>query len=93
MSGFAAVKSLKKIFFFFKKIKKFLPGYWPSKPCAEFLLNKLVSRYLTFGDFTVPKNCSSQKNIDKTRKIKKKKFSAPFWKKLFHKFFQDKIKP
>ena len=83
----------KKNFFFFKKIKKFLPGYWPSKPCAEFLLNKLVSRYLTFGDFTVPKNCSSQKNIDKTRKIKKKNSAHRFGKNYFTNFFKIRLNP
>ena len=30
-----------------------------SKQCAEIFLNKWVSRYLTVGNFTAPKNCSS----------------------------------
>ena len=28
----------------------------------KFFLNKWVSRYLSLGDFKVPKNCSSQQN-------------------------------
>ena len=94
---FAAVKSLKKNFFFQKKIKEFLPAYWPtrsSKRCAELFLNELVSRYLTFGDFTVSKNCSSQKNINKTRKIKNQENSAhSFGKNYLTNFFKKGLNP
>ena len=55
---FCRKKFLKKNFF----EKKFLPAYLCRclLRCAEFLLNKWVSTYLGFGDFKVPKNCSSQ---------------------------------
>ena len=56
MSGFAVVKKT------FKKKKipfSFLVKRRPSKRRADF---KWVSRYLTFGDFMVPKNCSLQQS-------------------------------
>ena len=77
MSGFAVVKKapnhwqkyfLKKNFFIlFVQIRS-------SKRCSEFFKNKWVSRYLTFGDFTDPEDCSSQQNYwynKNDKKIKK----------------------
>ena len=53
-------KSLKKIFF----EKKFLPAYLCRYDLQngvwKFFLNKWVSRYLSWGDFKIPKYCSSQ---------------------------------
>ena len=53
-------KSLKKIFF----EKKFLPAYMCrydlQNGVRKLFKNKWVSRYLSFGDFKVPKNWSSQ---------------------------------
>ena len=54
----------------------------------------MVSRYLTFGDFTVSKNCSSQKNINKTRKIKNQENSAhSFGKNYLTNFFKKGLNP
>ena len=48
----------------FSKKKKNLPaylcGYDLQNGVRKYFLNKCLSRYLSFGDFTVPKNCSSQ---------------------------------
>ena len=56
ISGFAAVKKA-----FLKK--KFLKLTCTDKiyktVCGNVFENKWVSRYLTFGDFLVPKSCSS----------------------------------
>ena len=54
-------KSLKKNF---QKKKKILPAYLCrydlQNGVEKLFLNKWVSRYLSLGDFKVPKNCSSQ---------------------------------
>ena len=62
MNGFAVAKKapihrkIKK-----KKKKKKNCKYKISKTvCRNFLKDKWVSRYLTFGDFSVPENCSPQ---------------------------------
>ena len=61
-----------------RKFKKILPAYLYrqdlQKGARKFFKNKWVSRYLTFGDFLVPKNCSS--TINKTWSIKKHENSA-----------------
>ena len=62
ISGFAALKKPqvleKKIF-----EKKFVPAYFCrydlQNGFLKIFLNKWVSRYLSFGDFKVPKDCSS----------------------------------
>ena len=58
------LQSLKKLQFiekFKKKKKKKNCKYKISKTvCRNFLKDKWVSRYLTFGDFSVPENCSPQ---------------------------------
>ena len=63
ISGFAVTKKLQvleKNFF----QKKFLPAYLRrydlQNGVQKFFLNKWISRYLSFGDFIVPKNCSLQ---------------------------------
>ena len=60
MNGFAVAKKApiqRKI----KKKKKKNCKYKISKTvCRNFLKDKWVSRYLTFGDFSVPENCSPQ---------------------------------
>ena len=49
MSGFAVVRKV--------------PSYRKKLFCEKTLFNLFMQmRYLTFGDFTVPKNCSSQQN-------------------------------
>ena len=54
------LQALEKNFF----RKKFLPAYLCrydlQNGVRKFFLNKWVSRYLSLGDFKVPKNCSSQ---------------------------------
>ena len=50
-----------KIYFLWKKMRPksvVLREKAPSE--RKFMLNKWVSRYLSFGDFNVPKKCSSQ---------------------------------
>ena len=58
------LQSLKKLQFIEKlkkKKKKKNCKYKISKTvCRNFLKDKWVSRYLTFGDFSVPENCSPQ---------------------------------
>ena len=59
----------------------------------NFFSNKWVSRYLTFGDFMVPRNCSLQKIISKTRTIENQESSAH--REITNhlvKFLQDQIK-
>ena len=53
-------KSLKKLFFEKKNFPAYLCRYDLQNSERKFMLNKWVSRYLSFGDFNVPKNCSSQ---------------------------------
>ena len=54
------LQALEKFFF----EKKFLPAYLCrydiQSGMRRFFLDKWVSRYLSLGDFKVPKNCSSQ---------------------------------
>ena len=62
ISGFAVVKKAPENSFFFKKIKIFpayLYRYDLQNSERKFLKNKWVLRYLTFGDFSFLKNCSS----------------------------------
>ena len=64
ISGFAVVKksskSLKKIFLEKKNCPPYLRRYDLQNGVHKFLLNKWVSRYLSFGDANVPENGSSQ---------------------------------
>ena len=43
-----------------KNLPAYLCGYGPQNGVWNFFLNKWFSRYLSFGDFKVPKNYSSQ---------------------------------
>ena len=52
-------KFLKKKNFSEKNLSTLFVQIVSSKHCVEIFLHKWVSRYLTFGDFTVPKNFSS----------------------------------
>ena len=63
MSGFTVVQKAPNYRKFFEKNPpvKILVQIRSSKRRADIFL-KCVSRYLTFGDFTVPKSCSSQRN-------------------------------
>ena len=63
------LQSQKKLQVLEKKIifeKRYLPAYLCrydlQNGVRKFFLNKWVSRYLSLGDFKVPKNCSSQQN-------------------------------
>ena len=63
ISGFAVTRKAPrpwKKFFSKKNSSSLFVQIWSSKRCAEIFLNKWVSRYLSLGDFKVPKNCSSQ---------------------------------
>ena len=64
ISDFVVAKkaqSLSKNIFLNKKIlPAYLCGYDLQNGVRNFFLNKWFSRYLSFGDFKVPKNCSSQ---------------------------------
>ena len=53
-------KPLKKLFFENKILTAYLCRYHLQNGVWNFFLNKWVSRYLTFGDFKVPTNDSSQ---------------------------------
>ena len=53
-------KSLKKTFFEKKNSSSLFVRIWSSKRCAGIFLSGWFSRYLSFGDFKVPKNCFSQ---------------------------------
>ena len=55
-------KSLEKNFFEKKILPAYLRGYDLQNGVRKFFLNKWFTRYLSFSDFKVPKNCSSQKN-------------------------------
>ena len=65
-SGFVVAKktskSLKKNFFEKKNLPAYLCGYDLQNSVRNFFLNEWFSRYLSFSDFKVPKNCSSQEN-------------------------------
>ena len=49
-----------KKFFKKKNLPACLSGYDLQNHVQNFFLNKWFSRYLSFKDFKVPKNCSSQ---------------------------------
>ena len=51
---------LEKKVFRKKKSSGLFVQIWSSKQYAKFFWNKWVSRYLSLGDFKVPKNCSLQ---------------------------------
>ena len=51
-------KNLKKN----KNLSAYLCGYDLQNHVRKFFLNKWFARYLSFGDFKVPKSCSSQLN-------------------------------
>ena len=81
----------------FLLVKKVFPVYFCRQDLQNglqnFFLNKWVSRYLTFGDFMVPRNCSLQKIISKTRTIENQESSAH--REITNhlvKFLQDQIK-
>ena len=62
-SGFAVMKKAPTIWKNIKKKKNhpaYLCGYDLQNGVQNFFLNKWFLRYLSFGDFKVPKNCSSQ---------------------------------
>ena len=56
MNDFSVVEKLQVI------EKKFLKKKIPTSLFVKIISSKRVPRYLTFGDFTVPKNFSSQQN-------------------------------
>ena len=61
ISSFAAMEkapSLSKKLFCKKNPSSLFVQIRPTKRCVDFFKNKWVSRYLTFGDYSVPKNCS-----------------------------------
>ena len=59
-SGFAVVKKApRKKNFLIRNSSSLFVQIRSTKPCADFFKNECVSRYLTFGNFQVPKNCSS----------------------------------
>ena len=73
---------------------------WSSKRWVDFFffLNKCVSRYLSFGDFNVPNNCSHNKIINKIRSTKNQENSAchfgdNYLTNHLVKFLQVRIKP
>ena len=87
---------------------KKVPSPWNKLVCAEmifktmggffFFLNKCVSRYLSFGDFKVPNNCSHNKIINKIRSTKNQENSAchfgdNYLTNHLVKFLQVRIKP
>ena len=60
-SGFVVAKKVFEKFFFGKKIPLAdLCRYDLQNRVQQLFLNKWLSRYLSFSDFKVPKNCSSQ---------------------------------
>ena len=62
ISGFAVAKKSPKSFkkqFFEKNFFQLICADMIQNGVQNFFLNKWVSRYLSFGDFKVPKNCSS----------------------------------
>ena len=91
-------KSLKKSF-----LKKNLPahfcGYDLQNPVRNwFFLNKWFSRYLSFGEFKVPKIALHNKIINKTWQIKNEENSAHgfgdnYLTNHLIKFLKDRIKP
>ena len=61
ISSFAVMKkapSLSKKLFCKTNPSSLFVQITPTKRCVDFLKNKWVSRYLTFGDYSVPKNFS-----------------------------------
>ena len=65
-SGFAVVKKARSPWKKSLFDKNILPAYlyrWDlQNGVRKFFKNKWVSSFLTFGDFSVPKNCSLRKN-------------------------------
>ena len=70
----------------------------------KFFWNKWVSTYLTFGNFTILKNCSSQQNFNKNWTIKNQENFAHRLSESNHvtkiyatsylaRFLQDRVKP
>ena len=63
ISGYSDLKKLqvleKKFFFRKKSVHLICADSIFKTLCGNFFLHKWVSRYLTFDDFTVPKNFSS----------------------------------
>ena len=56
MSDFSVVEKIQVI------EKKFLEKKNPTSLFVKIISSKRVPRYLTFGDFTIPKHFSSQQN-------------------------------
>ena len=93
-----ASSPLKKMFSKKKFIPAYLCQYDLQNGVRKFFKNKWISRYLSFGDLKVLKNCSSQKIIHKTRLIKNQENSAHrfgdnYLTNHLVKFLQDSIKP
>ena len=92
-------KSLKTFFFKKKSIQLICTctDRTYTTVCGIFFKKKWVSRYLTFADYLIPKNCSSTKLLIKLDRQKIKKYRTPFWRQLFHKhlvkFLQDRLNP
>ena len=102
ISGFADAKKAPspwKNIFLKKKSSNLFLQIWSSKQCAEiFFLDKWVTSNLSFGDFKVLKNCSSQKTINKNWSTKNQensthRFGDDYPINHLIKFRQDRIKP
>ena len=102
ISGFAVEKRARSpwnnFFFFEKNYSSLFVQARSSKRCAELFLKNWVSRCLSLSNFKVPKNCSSQKIINKARLTKNQEnsahcFGGNYLTNHFVKFLQDRIKP
>ena len=88
-----------KNIFLKKKSSSLFLQIWSSKQCAEiFFFDKWVTSNLSFGDFKVLKNCSSQKTINKNWSTKNQensthRFGDDYPINHLIKFRQDRIKP
>ena len=75
LSGFAVVKKAPS-----QWKKRFLKKKFPA-----FFVNIRNLRYLTYGDFTVPKNCSSQQNYYERQK------TTSFWRKIISQIISQNL--
>ena len=102
ISGFLVVKKApspwKKCFSKKKSVQLICADTIFKNGMRKFFWNKWVSRYLTFGDFMVLKNCSSPWNVNKTRLTKKQqkpahRFRSDYLTDHLVKFLQHKLNP
>ena len=89
---------LEKIFFWKKNLPTYFCRYDLQNSVRKFFLDKWVTSNLSFGDFKVLKNCSSQKTINKYWSTKNQensthRFGDDYPINHLIKFRQDRIKP